>query len=547
MATTAAGTGSVRARTVLSVLLVLGALAGSAVLIVQGADRKDSIEHDEGISFIHAAVRMADWVRITADHSAPVGTWTPATAWQWFWQPADPFGFAAISQSLSAWDIHPPLYFWLLHVWGLVFGLTAASSIWLNVVLSVLTGLALFGLARWAFGDPIFAALTVCVWALAAPTVGVSLVARQYGLLALVSVLTVWAALAWFARSRRPGIAAMLGLGVLIGAGLLTYYQFALLVAGLMLWLTVACWGRWRQLVTLYGSGVVGVAILFLGHPGFWNSLSVLGDLASMGDLELGVRVKRTTDAIAGLVNPGVGTRLAAASTSVQLWTLVAAAVAMVLILAVGGWPRRVNGRDGESPATPPFAIGLLGVWSLALVVGLYLSGRSPSHAMGDRYLAMSLPLLAFLPMLLFRPGGFLRRGNRAVAAVVVLALCGASVYSQVRTDLSPNPTQSAGSILAGAHHVVIDSLARGVVPRVLLDAPANLEVYADTGSRLLADPSVWADRLQPGDVVVSDPTYAESQDARVQLRKELEKRFTIIRLAAPAPMSWWRIDAVRS
>lgn len=536
-----------RRRTLLSVLLVAGALAGSALLILQAAGRKDTIEHDEGISFIHAAVRMADWVRVTGERTPPVGTWSPASAWQWFWQPAESFGFASISQGLSAWDIHPPLYFWLLHLWGLAFGLTAASSVVLNVALAVLTGLALFGLANWAFSDPVFASLVVCVWALAAPTVGVSLVARQYGLLSLVSVLTVWAGLAWFGRDRRPRLPEILGLGLLIGAGLLTYYQFALLLAGLMLWLTVTCWGQWRHLAELFASGVVGVVVLVAGHPGFWNSLTVLSGLASMGDLELGVRIERTATAVTRLVNPALAARLAEAGTSVQAWTLLAVALVAVLLVVLGGWPRRAERRDGDPTASRLVAICLLGGWNLALIVGLYLSGRSPSHAMGDRYLAMAVPLLAFLPLLLLRPGGWLRRGNVVVASLVVAALCGASVYSQVRIDLSPRSDQSAGSVLAGARHVVVDSLARGVVPRILLDARPDLEVYADVESRLLADPSAWVSRLQPGDVVVSDPTYAESQDARVRLRKELEKRFTITKLAAPTPMSWWRIDAVKS
>lgn len=535
------------ARAGFSVLVAVGALTGSVLLILQGASRKDTIEHDEGISFIHASVRMADWVRVSADHAAPAGTWSPAAAWQSFWQPTDPFGFAAIGQGLAAWDIHPPLYFWLLHVWALAFGMTPPSSIWLNIVFAVLTGLALFGLARWAFGDPLFAALVVCLWALAAPTVGVSIVARQYGLLSLVSVLTVWAALAWFGPTRRPGVWATLGLGLLIGAGMLTYYQFALLVAGVMLWLTIVCWRRWRQLLALYLSGAIGVLVLFVCHPGFWTALSTLGGLASMGDLELAVRVKRVADALASLVNPALGSRLAGASMSVQVLGLAGGALVAAVLLVVAGRRRRTESHDADATARRLLATGLLGGWNLALIVGLYLTGRSPSHAMGDRYLAMALPFLVFIPLMLFRPGGLLRRGNALVASVVVAALCGASAYSQVRADLAPNPDQSAASILAGARHVVIDSLARGVVPRILVDARTDLEVYADTESRLLADPSVWADRLRPGDVVVSDPTYAESQAARVQLRKELEKRFTITKLAAPTPMSWWRIDAVKS
>jgi hypothetical protein len=535
------------ARVLASVLLVLGALAGSVLLVLQGAARKDSIEHDEGISFIEASVRMTDWARMASDQSPPAGTWAQVSAWQSFWQSSDTFGFAAISNSLAATDIHPPGYFWLLHVWALAFGMTPASSIWLNVVLAVLTGLALFGLAGWAFRDPLFGALVVCVWALAGPTVGVSLVARQYGLLALVSVLTVWAALAWFGAERRPGVAKALGLGLLIGAGMLTYYQFAVLVAGVMVWLTITCWGRWRTLLALYAAGLFGVGVLFVGHPGFANSLGVLGSLASMGDLELPVRIQRTASALASMVNPGLADWILGASSRVQVWAVIGGAAVALAVLLIGAWPRRGEGWEVDSEGRRIATVCLLGAWNLIIVVALYLTGRSPSHAMGDRYLAMALPFLALVPLVLFRRGGRLRRGNVVAASLVVATLCGASVYSQVHANLRPASTQSAGSVLAGARHVVIDTLARGVVPRVLVDARPDLEVYADIGSRLLAQPAAWIDQLQPGDVVVSDPTYAESQNLRVQLRKELEQRFTITKLAAPTPMSWWRIDAVKS
>ena len=530
-------------RTLLSALVLVGALAGSALLILQTAGRKLTIEHDEGISFIQASVRMADWQRVSLGHLAPAAEWAPAAAWQSFWQVGEPFGFAAISQSLVTADIHPPLYFWLLHLWALAFGMTAASSIWLNVALAVLTGLALFGLARWAFRDPLFAALVVGVWALAEPTVGVSVAARPYGLLSLVSVLTVWAGLAWFGRDRRPRLLAVLGLGLLIGAGLLTYYQFALLVAGLMLWLTIACWGRWRNLLAVYASGVLGAGLLFAGQPGFWNSLSVLGQLSSVADLD--VRVQRTVTAVASLVNPAFGLRLGEASPRTQLWALVAAAAVAVVVLVVGTWPRGEEKGSADSPARRLLAVGLIGGWNLAVVCALYLTGLSPSHAMGERYLAMALPFLAVWALVLFRPGGRLRRGNLLVASLLVAGLCGASVFSQVRTNLAPSPDRSAASILAGARRVVIDGIARGVVPRVLLDARPDLEVYADTELRLLADPAAWADRLQPGDVVVSDPMYADSRQARVQLREELARRFTITTIPGPGPMSWWRIDAV--
>ncbi|HAM45853.1 MAG TPA: hypothetical protein DCM67_12650 [Propionibacteriaceae bacterium] len=526
-------------------LLTCGSLVGSVALIVQGAGRKDSIEHDEGISFINSAGKMSDWMNATAHHVAPVGGWAPATDWQYFWRVGNAFDFGVIAQGLAAWDIHPPLYFWLLHIWSLCFGMTPASSIGLNVLLTVLAGIALFGMARWAFEDTIFAALTVCLWALASPTVGAALVARQYVLLSLVSVLAAWAALAFFTPARRPRVTEMLVVGVAIAAGLLTYYQFALLVAGLMIWLTITCWGRWRHLILLYGSGVIGIMILLVAHPGFTHSLSVLSQAnTTHADLNTATRSGRTVAALSRIVCPAFGSPSLGGSwfapAVVLLLGVVLVAVAVVVAARLG--------RDGEALAWMPrprvLALSMLGVWSLALIVILYLTGRSPTHAMADRYLAMVLPFAAFLPLALLRPAGPSRRGGAVIATILVVVLGGISVAGQLQVNATANPNLPVVTALSGARHVVIDSLARGIVPRVLIDAPASLEVYVDRESRLLSDPAAWADRLGSGDVVVSDPSYAESAELRAEFIEELEQRFVVSQLPASGPMQWWRIEA---
>lgn len=529
----------------LAAVLVLGALVSVAALIVQGAERKDSIEHDEGISFINSAGKMADWISVTAHRDAPVGRWVPAAEWQSFWQISDAFDFGVIAQGLATWDIHPPLYFWLLHVWSLVFGMTSASSIALNIVLTVLTGIALFGMARWALKDVLFAAFAVCLWALASPTVGAALVARQYVLLSLVSVLAAWAALAFFSPARRPRVWEAAVVGVAIGAGLLTYYQFAVLVAGLMIWLTITCWGHLRHLLLLYGSGVLGTIILLVAHPGFVRSLSVLANAnTAHGDINVEARLGRSVAALSRIVSPALATPSTWGSWLVPTAILLCGAALILVVIVVAFRSARQSNAGLGSPDYRVLALTMLGVWNLAFIVGLYLTGRSPIHAMADRYLSMVLPFAVFLPLLLLRPGGPLRRGNAAMAGILIAVLGGVSITGQLQVNAEPNPNLPVVAALSGAHHVVIDSLARGIVPRILIDASADLEVYAARESQLLADSAGWADQLQSGDVVVSDPSYAESPALRLKFLEALQQRFVVTPLPASGPMQWWRIDA---
>lgn len=519
-------------------------LASMTALLAATANTKSSIEHDEGISLINAAAKMGDWMALSQPGSL-AGSWVPASVWQGFIQP-NPFDFATISQGLVRWDLHPPVYFWLLHLWTLAFGATPDSSIALNAVLALFAAGLILGLAKWVFGDFLRASAVVAFWALSTSTLGGSLVARQYGLLALISVATVWAALALYSPPRQPRWLAAITVAALVGLGMGTHYQFGLLVAGLLAWFTVTCWRQWGRLMWLYGSALAGGLSLFVINPGFWLSLSVLSRSKSVGQLDH--RMETTLDTILGFfASPDVASRIVARLGG-------SGALAVVLTgtcLMLGGlitWALLASRRPNE--ATPRFetraplsrltAVILIGVWNLAGITGLYLAGRSPAHAMGDRYLAMAWPFLAFVPMLMF-----LRfKPYLATALVVVWALIG--IPGQLHAILAVPKATTIGQIVAPAKHIVVDSVARGTLPRIVIAANPDTEIFAVSQAALVDSPDAWLNRLEPGDLVLSDGAYANSPERRQQLSHELEQRFTVKKISGPSPFYWWRITGVR-
>ena len=144
----------------------------------------------------------------------------------------------------TAHDIHPPLYYWLLHAWTYVFGTGEIALRALSAVLGVCLVLATAELGRRLYGEA--AGLAAAFIAALAPfQVYYSQEARMYILLALLATLSflqlvsfirheeddlrratgkrdVW--LGWFSRS---GLLLL----VLWVAGLYTHYAFPLVIA----------------------------------------------------------------------------------------------------------------------------------------------------------------------------------------------------------------------------------------------------------------------------------------------------------------------------
>ena len=188
------------------------------------------MEHDEAISYLAATCHQGEWDRMTARGAAPVATWTPAGEWRRFAEPDDALCLGRISRDLADHDIHPPLYFWLLHLWVGAVGVSIASGPALNLLIFAAAALALFGFARRLLREPLSAALVVLVWAVSPAVVPIATEARMYDLLALVSILFSWQVvrLAEAPRLSRRGLAA---LALASAAGLATVFTFLLVAA----------------------------------------------------------------------------------------------------------------------------------------------------------------------------------------------------------------------------------------------------------------------------------------------------------------------------
>jgi hypothetical protein len=424
------------------VALLVACLAVGVGLRLESVRHKETPSHDESISFIAATCHQDAFER-----EAPVGRTVPAAEWQRFWDTGEgTFCFAAIGHGLAETDLHPPLYFWLLHVWSLIFGVGLTQGVWLNLLVVALTAAALFGLGRTAFRNDVEAGVLAALWVLSPATVAISTEARQYDLFALVTVLFVWQVLRMTGRRRD-----LVLLALATAAGMLTHYLFALVIAGA----AVIVIARRTRLLATGGAVLAGLVLAALLQTGFTQSLETASNRGSGSD-STGDRIERVLNTIGDYVT----------GHAIRHGKLVA--IVMLLALAVLVIVRRKQREGWELP--------FMAVWLGGGIALLYVAGLSPGHAMGVSYLAPAWPFVGAVAILLL---------SRWAPLLVVLMLI-AGVVSAVRVDHANARLAPPQRLLRGNDPLLLGNTKRGFVPPALWHVRANRPVLGQETPPLL-------------------------------------------------------------
>jgi hypothetical protein len=480
----------------LALLVLLVALAAGAGLRIHAQQANPNVQHDEAWSYASAAGRLGPF--LAAMDGGLTGRWTPASDWRRFWQSDGLEDLGNIGPDLAAYDVHPPLYFGLLHGWLLATGQGGAEDVWtgraLNLVFAALTVLCIFGLSRALGFESIEGALAALVWAVSPAVVSVSSIARQYDLVALTTVLLVWGLVrAAAAAPDGDGTAherrspwrwlAVLWVTAATAAALLTHFQAVLLVAGGVLFslsgvLLPGRHGerrlRWPPLLGL-AAGTLLTALLIPGWSGAfgreWSRLETFSEDVFFEKLTAIAQTLGRFVALPGVVFGG--------------------AVAAVVVLLViprtrhGLMQRIRNGRPGWR--TILFFV-LVTAGGICLQNLLFLSMPPRISA---RYLAMAWPFMAFLPLLFF--GIWPRARHALTAAFCLLVLVPVTIATPL---LYGGADRLPLGQLSDADAVLIDNVGVGELPRFLWFVPDDARVYAGRQEQLLADKNSWRNAL---------------------------------------------------
>ena len=488
---------------ILGIVLLVLALSVVVFTRFELARTKSYLEHDEAIGVLGATGHD---IPFQTARVAMSNRWVPASTWQSYLKVDKPFDFASVERGLSKTDVAPPLYFWLLHVWLLVFGSTTTTPMLFNIPIAMTTALAIVGLVRRATGNFALGAAAALAWALTLPAWTLSNMARPYDFLALCSVLIVWQTLR-FLDENASRVWDTLLLGLAFAAGMLSQYYFAITAVSIVIVVLLAALRRKeRSLAVRLAAAVGGGMVLFFSLNPHWYGGLMNGRDRFAVEKTSAAFSQRTSQVIRTFA-PGSGL-----DKQVRVWALsvqrlapafhlryvvlvaVLVLVALVsIVIARGDWLKRVSFEAGSTI--------FVAAWTSGVTVLLYLAFVSPPWAMADRY--MAAPWALGVPAIVVFLSTFSKRTVWWAVSAWVLLMFWTTVGPITRIVNQPAP--SLGNTSA-VRHVVIDATPRGFVTRYLLALPGTAEVFVANEPDLVANTAPWLSQIQPGDLYVRIP-----------------------------------------
>jgi uncharacterized membrane protein len=490
--------------------LIAAALLVRVALIAD----KQTIEHDEAISYLAATGHLNDYVQVVTAGQFPYNEWATARDWQRFVEPDKALIFGPIASDLAHYDLHPPLYFWLLHVWSLMLGVAPWTGPLLNLLIDVATGLVLYRLARGSL-SPGHALAAVLLWGLSPVALLTMLPARPYSLFTLCAVLYALAIRSAFSSTPNAASVKRLIAVIIIGAaGLLTHFYFFLaLVAGGAIVLIRR--DRAQLAVFVWCTALTGA--LFVGlFPLFLEPVRH----KVQGAFALNAFPDRLTVMVSALAMLSIPT-MAAFTLPVM-----SAAVRRVWPYARPSAPRPTRPVTPERFRDEVFLLCLLGGQMV-----LYLLQISPTHTLMEyRYLGPVWPFAALVIVRTLDSGLFDGSGaTRLPLACLGMLLLVAGV-AWPHEEYRARPESST--------HVLIDNPARGVLLPVVIQLDGETPVFAAEQTDLLADPGRWLPVLRrDGGLYSHLPSYNATAAGHAAILDLIAAKAAVY--PAPEPFIW--------
>ena len=176
----------------------------------------------------------------------------------------------------QAMDVHPPLYYYLIHTIASMYPDTFSfwTGVGLNLVLLLGCTVALYFLVKELFGSKVCALLVSACYGLTYGALNTMLFIRMYMLFAVVLLLHL---LVYAKYWEKPGIPkkGYLFLGLTLVAGALTQYYFLIAAFFLAAWYTIKLLlqKRWKETGCYLGTIAVSAGVSLALFPPMWNQI----------------------------------------------------------------------------------------------------------------------------------------------------------------------------------------------------------------------------------------------------------------------------------
>jgi hypothetical protein len=353
--------------------------------------------------------------------------------------------------------------------------------------------------------------LVVVTYAFGFGTIRISQEARQYDLLVLIAVLCVWQIIRLTHLDKPVKIYQLLFLTITVAAGALTHYHFAIaLSAGLVFAVARLIKLDSNRLIQIVLAAIFGYALAFLVFP----------------LLSVAIR-QQTSVAVEASLFEFIG-RLLRVILSFYQYVHILIVLLMMLSVAVvlsfRGKRKYLKRQYQETDFSGSYILFFF-LWIATWTILLYLSLRSPRHAMSEKYLVMAWPFFAFLPVFLLRL--FRYRNSISLYFFLVPLMFVLTI---------PWIGSGSGGIdrfnLQAKHDLIlIDSTEPGILPQIIWDLPDDQLVIVGSQTFLLKNSSSWINHLANGSLYVSELSYGDNSKEK---RREL---FMLIREVGLEPI----------
>lgn len=503
------------------------ALAGAvALLLAARLLNANVLAHDDAITILGVTCNQGRYAA-----SVPAQHWVSAADWQSYWTLRSPGCFGTIRADLAHDDIHPPLYFWLLHAWLMVFGVSVPAALALNFVIVALTAAVIFETCRLlAVPTPV-----VCIigltWGLTMATRMAAASVRQYSLLGLFSALLLLVTVLWFKHNKPSYLAALVPV---ITGGMLTQYLFFVpaTMALVLIGMALIARRRYREVGFLL-AGYAAAAVLFVAvNPGFTDSMhraSLQAQAFAWPAIPM-----RIAAVLSQLIEPFVPLDPAYQFDPVMIAVCALTAVIVLpMLVQVVRWALKMRHQHLHVSVNSESVPMLMFLGSAAAVVVLFLMFISPEHVMRPIYLYFLTPFL-FVGLAVAS-----QRSAKVIASVTTLFVyqfigvaVATSCFVLAQTQ---HPAPPPGSHSA----IILDSDRRGIVPPSLWWVPPTALTYAGSQSDLLRHfPNLDAvgDRsLYYVSRIMLGAPYGNSTTKREKILKEFADRGYRVRFVGPS------------
>ena len=454
---------------------------------------KQGLSMDESVSYLCASATEG---RFNKEDLLRTDTILPAGFLKEYYATPAELRFRTVAHDLVHHDIHPPLYFWALHViqWWQGFGIR--NGAWLNFALTLCMLLVLYAFARQAFASTRLAWAVCAIWILSPAVVHIDLEARHYQLLGLLSLCHAFLLLKLLNDPR--SLLLNILFAVVNTAGLLTHYYFGfLMVPGALL------------LFLRHGFSVPAIWLSFLASCSLFVAL--FPEVLDFPGLYLSKRVGQS-----GPLNVADRARtfFYYGLEFFSHWRILRYGIFLLVMGVLIVHRRAIISRTRDILGTPITGPGLVLILLIAwsgFTLAVYLAGISPRFAAGEQYLSYLWPLLAMLLVyfaLIVIPRKW--RQLPALAFLVQLAIaCGFAVQnSRYVEEFIP---QEHYASINGSDLLILGLRDRAELPRAAIGLRPDLEVLIPLKHR--PTPDIVA--VRPALLLHADDTLA----ARIWMR----------------------------